>query len=342
MNRKTWKVALVGLGKIGMGYAEDREMAKYYRYASHAQVLVDHPRIDWQVAIEADDVTRKEVSKKWDIPILVASANKLGKMADDIDIAVIATPPSVRQEVLDGFPCLSGVLTEKPLGEDFSAAISFKTACDARKLKVQVNFWRRADQNMRYLANGGMNALVGQPMVVNCIYGNGLLNNGIHMIDLARMLFGEIKNFIILDPGCWLKNGPIPGDINPAFVLKMQTGLWINFAPINFQCYRENGIIIWGKEGRLDILNEGLVVRHYPIVNNRAMSGENEISNDTGIDLVSTVGDALYEVYDSLISALDNGNDNLLCSPIQSALLTTEWGYKIYNSAIGVESKNDR
>jgi predicted dehydrogenase len=325
MNRQTWRVALVGFGRMAAGYAADAAMAKYYPYAAHAQVLRDHPRLDWKVVVEPDPIARQVAISNWKVPIVVSSIDELGATAAEIDIVVFATPPSARLGILQSLPGLRAVIAEKPLGENLSSANQFLKDCSERELMVQVNFWRRADRGLRGLANGDLIDLIGEPIVVNCLYGNGLLNNGSHMIDLVRMFFGEVENFRITDPGTWSANGPIPGDINPTFSLRMDSGLIVSFSPIDFRLYRENGMIIWGSNGRLDILNEGLVLRHFPAVPNRAMTGEREIANDSCADLQSTVGYALYWMYDNLLDAIEMDDLGILHSPSSSALVTSRW-----------------
>jgi predicted dehydrogenase len=325
MNSRIWRVALVGFGRMAAGYASDLAMAKYYRYAAHAQVLRDHPRLDWRVVIESDPIARKVALKNWGVPTVVSSVEDLGISASEIDIVVLATPPSIRLGITSRLPNLRAVLAEKPLGVNLSSAHEFHNDCSERDLMMQVNFWRRADRGLRELANGGLTDLIGEPMVVNCFYGNGLLNNGCHMVDLVRMFFGEIRTYRVIDSGALTNNGPIPGDTNPAFCLQMHSGLIVTFSPIDFRLYRENGLIIWGSNGRLDILNEGLLVRHFPAVCNRAMSGEREIANDAGTDLQSTVGDALYWMYDNLLDALELDDRQILYSSASSALETSRW-----------------
>lgn len=325
MNRQSWRAALVGFGRMAAGYAADAAMAKHYSYAAHAQVLRDHPRLEWKVVVDPDPIARQLALSNWEVPIVVSSIDELGDAAAEIDIVVFATPPSVRLGLAQSLPGLRAVLAEKPLGEDLSSAYDFLKDCSARELMVQVNFWRRADRGLRGLANGDLTDLIGEPMVVNCLYGNGLLNNGSHMIDLVRMFFGEIEKFRIIDPGTCSVNNSILGDINPTFSLRMDSGLIVSFSSIDFRLYRENGMIIWGSDGRLDILNEGLVLRHFPTVSNRAMSGEREIANDAGADLQSTVGDALYWMYDNLLEALEMDDFRILHSPGSSALVTSRW-----------------
>jgi len=334
MTRHPWRVALVGFGRIAAGYAEDEVMAKYYPYAAHAQVLRDHPQLDWQVVIEPDPFARQVALSKWGVPTVVPSIDHLDDKASEIDVVVLATPPSARLGILQHFPALQAVLVEKPLGDDLSSTNAFLNECKTRNLLVQVNLWRRADRGLRELAAGKLTGLIGEPLAANCLYGNGLLNNGTHMIDMCRMLLGEIASFTLLKDGDWSYPGPIPGDANPTFCLNMLSGLIVFFSPIDFREYRENGMILWGRDGRLDILNEGLAVRHYPVVPNRATTDEFEVPNDLGSELESTVGDALYWMYDNLVQALNQKNPCLLYSPSSSALLSSRWVDNILSTVL--------
>jgi hypothetical protein len=152
---------------------------------------------------------------------------------------------------------------------------------------------------------------------------------------MVRMLLGEVSGVQILDRGDRLFNGPIAGDTNPSFALRMVSGLTVHFAPIDFRAYRENGMIVWGTEGRLEILNEGLVVRRFPRASNRAMSGEYEVANDDPTVLESTVGDALYQVFNNLVDALDHDEPARLHSSGASAMASTRWVDAIAQAAAG-------
>lgn len=325
MTREKWRVGLVGFGRMAAGYSDDPAMARHYPFATHAQVLRAHPRLDWQSVVDTDDAVLDAARSRWGVQVTAPSVTELGAAAAAMDIVVFATPPSARLGILRGLPGVRAVLVEKPLGEDLASADRFLAECSGRGLMVQVNFWRRADRLLRELAGGRLEATVGRPMAVCCLYGNGLLNNGSHMVDLVRMFFGEVAGVQILDPGSWAFNGPIPGDTNPCFALRMVSGLTVHFAPIDFRAYRENGMIVWGTQGRLEILNEGLVVRSFPRTPNRAMSGEYEVANDAPAAMESTVGDALYRIFDNLVDALDHDDPARLHSPGISALQSTRW-----------------
>lgn len=292
-------------------------MARYYRYATHAQVLAVHPRFDWCAVVDPAEGARAHAERDWRIGA-VASIAQLGTRANDIEVAVLATPPDQRLSMIEQLPRLRAVLVEKPLGTSLETARSFLDECARRGIAVQVNFWRRADRQLRALANGKLHELIGAPQAVSVYYGNGLLNNGIHLIDFVRMLFGEVADVQRLGSNAGFHEGPIDGDINAPFLVSMRSNLNVLFQPLRFARYRENGIIAWGETGRLDVLNEGLTLLHYAVAANRAMTGEFEVTSDTARALPSTVGEALFEMYDNLAAALD-GREALL-SPGESAL----------------------
>ena len=251
-------VALIGFGLIGQGYEQDKRMARHYEYPTHAQVLTDHPSLDWRIVMDINEDACQIAKQAWGVPLSVTGVDDLGTEKNDIDIVVLSTPPNQRSGLLEAFPNLKAVLFEKPLGADLKTSRELVDYCDRRHLVAAVNFWRRADPTFNMLASGGLQDKVGEVQFAFATYGNGLRNNGVHMIDMARMLFGEVVS-VQRVPSIFDKvYGPIPGDNNPAFILEMTSGCSVTFMPLAFEYYRENGMDIWGTEGRLEIVNEGL------------------------------------------------------------------------------------
>lgn len=296
--------ALVGFGNVSQGYANDKLMSKYYAYATHGQVLSDHPLFDWQVVIDRDINACDKAHIQWGVPFVGQSKDQVREALESVSVAIIATPPKFRLEILDWFPNLQAVLVEKPLGIDSNFASQFVDVCNAKGLLLQVNLWRRADIGFRSLANGRLESLIGSPQFATVFYGNGLMNNGIHMIDFVRMLFGDIKSIQRVPAIKPFLEGPISGDFNIGFVLQSELGIPISFIPLSFRAYRENGITIWGSTGRLDILNEGLTQFYFPVEENRAMKGESELVFDNPVQLKSHVGNAFYRMYTNLGEAM--------------------------------------
>ena len=180
-------VCIAGFGKIAAGYAADPVMARHYRYTTHSQVLLAHPRFDWIAAVDPTPDARAAAARLKDVETAATGADL--KMGRDADILVLATPPGpARLELLAAFPKLKAVLVEKPLGRTLDEARAFLDACAARNILVQVALWRRADPAFRALAEGDLAKRIGALQTGHAVYGNGLHNNGVHMVDVIRML----------------------------------------------------------------------------------------------------------------------------------------------------------
>jgi predicted dehydrogenase len=315
--RRKLRTVLVGLGQMGAGYADDPMTARHYRFTTHAQVLASHPAFVWEAAVDRDPVRLERVRTKWGVRVLADSVQALaGKCRPEV--AVIATPPGERIGVLESLPDLRAVLVEKPLGLVLAESREFLELCSDRRLLAQVNLWRRCDERLCELASGGLRRHLGAPQAAFALYGNGLNQNGIHLIDLVRMLLGEIRSVQALAGIKPRAVGSLAGDMDLPFCVRTTGDLAITFQPLRFERYREVALDIWGEEGRVAIIQEGLAILHFPLETHRALTGEREVASDRPRELTSTVGEALFRVYDNLAAAVLDGA--ALLSPAKLAL----------------------
>jgi predicted dehydrogenase len=300
---KPLRTVIIGFGKVSATYADDPAMARYYPYSTHAQVLASHPAFAWEAVVDPDPTALQLAKEKWQIHHVAIDVTTLAKLYEP-EVAVIATPPQYRLEIIEQLPTLKAVLVEKPLGTTISEAELFLEKCHQRGLLVQANLWRRADTAFRSLAQGQMKELIGTPQTVLGVYGNGLLNNGVHVVDFMRMLFGEIEQVQAIGAITPYIAGPIAGDVNVPFTMRMEGDIVATFHPLRFEHYREVGLDVWGTTGRLAMMHEGLDMVVFPRQPNRAMQDEFEVSFDQPTRLDSTVGMAFYQVYENLAQAI--------------------------------------
>ncbi|WP_215796687.1 Gfo/Idh/MocA family protein [Paludibacterium yongneupense] len=310
---------MLGFGKIASGYAEDPRQGAWFRYGTHAQVLAEHPCFDWKAVVDPSAAAREHARERWSVCATAPSIEEL-ECADEIEVAVIATPPESRLGMIERMPSLRAVLVEKPLGTDLLAARRFLDACGRRGIHVAVNLPRRYDQKLQALAAGGLEKEWGAATAVFGVYGNGLLNNGTHLIDLIRMLFGEVADVDMAGGGRRFVEGPISGDCNIPFALSMASGLNVMVQPVVFANYREVSLDIWAERGRVQLLNETLFCQAAPVAGNRQLSGASEIAHEQTVREVMGLSDALYHAYDNLAATL-NAGIALACSGAE-ALVT--------------------
>lgn len=301
-----FRTAIVGFGRIAAGYAADPRQARWYRYSSHAQALRAHPAFDWQAVVDPDPSAREAAASRWAVQEVADTAAALPR-AGEIEVAVLAGPPASRASAIDGFPRLRAVVIEKPIAATLDAAQALLETCSKRGILVAVNLPRRYDSDLRTLAAGGLTAKIGAVQAVFGTYGNGLRNNGTHWIDLVRMLIGEVTSARAIEGGAAFVEGPLPGDVNVGFHLVTGRGLTCTAQPLRFSCYREVSMDMWGERGRLQLVHEGLTTVLTMSGENRQLSDEREIRHDAPEYHASSMGDALYRLYENVAGALAAG-----------------------------------
>jgi len=162
MAERRLRTVVVGLGKVGAGYADDPRTARYYPYSTHAQVLADHPAFTWEAAVDISEEALQRVRGRWPVRYAVRTIQELPPDCQP-EVAVLSTPPHVRMEIVEQFPALRAVLVEKPLGRTPAEGERFLDYCRRRGIHVQVNLWRRGDETFRALAAGRLEEMIGRP-----------------------------------------------------------------------------------------------------------------------------------------------------------------------------------
>ncbi len=288
-----YKTALIGLGKMGMQNAKDKKLAKYYKYSSHIEVLNDHPDFDCGAMFDSNpDIMGQEFTS-------------IEQVADEYEpqILVLATPPSGRLETIKSFSSLKAIIMEKPVAYDFNQATKIVDYCAENNILLQVNYWRRFDGAVIDL-KAKIDETIGKPQVIFMTYGNGVRNNGVHLIDQIRYLFGDITWAKALGQGQSSASFPIDGDMNIDFSLELANGACVYAHALDFSQYREVGLDIWGAKGRVEFIQGGLVIRHSSLSDHRALDGAKEITSDKAVISNSGAGEALYGLYDNLSKAI--------------------------------------
>ena len=114
---RPFRTALIGFGRIGSTYSEDPKIKEYFKYATHVEVLEEHPLFELGAVVDTDEqavnLARQRLKKAQ-----ISSDIKEIAANYDPEIVVIATPPNVRMGIVDCFRNLLGVVVEKPLGRN--------------------------------------------------------------------------------------------------------------------------------------------------------------------------------------------------------------------------------
>ena len=305
------KTALIGLGKIGVKYAEDPKLTQHYKYASHHQVLADHPDFDCGAYFDLDPSIEGQTHKS------------IEQIARDYapEVLVLATPPQGRLEIIREFKGLKAIIMEKPLAHDYVQAREIVAYCEKNDILLQINYWRRFDKTVIALKDE-LEYSGDLPQVIYMNYGWGLRNNAVHLIDQTRYLFGEILQARALSEPKTEASFPIKGDVNIDFQLTLECGAQLYAHALDFNAYREISVDIWLRAHRVELMQSGLVMRSSARENHRALEGAREVASDEAVLSKTGAGEAFYNLYDNLSQTLKSQAE--LLSDGHSALKNEE------------------
>ena len=308
------KSCIIGFGSIAAQNIFDPVMSKNYRCSSHLQAILRQKGIELNLILESSAKSRLIAKKMTNKVEVYDKPDKAEHLVNKIELLILTTPPEKRLEFIDSFPNLKSIVVEKPLGVNLSESLTFCKKVKKKKIYCAVNYWRRYVKQFIKLKNGGLQKILGRIQSVISIYGNGIRNNGIHLIDFSRFLFGEISS-LELNRGFKCNRSPIKNDLNIEFSGFFKSGISFKFIPIDFSFYRDNGLQIIGEKGILSILNDSRIMFLNKTRKNRGISNFNEVNFSKNNFINIDYDLALPNLYKEIVTK-DNCN-----SPIENALL---------------------
>lgn len=155
---------------------------------THAGGFLHHP--DYELVAICDPQPAASLAD-WPCKLYTQLEDLLSK--EPLDIVSVAVPkeqqPAILSRLLEAD--LKAVIAEKPLAPTFIQTCILRDNYKAAGRPLLVNLSRRYSALYQQLA---AKFHKGDEIVLcaSLYYGKGLLHNGIHAIDLARMLFGEV------------------------------------------------------------------------------------------------------------------------------------------------------
>lgn len=189
--KQKYSAVIIGTGRIASGF--DSPHSKHV--LSHAHAIMKHPRLNLVGMMDVNTVVGKKEARKWKTNFYRSIDSMLTTLKPDI--VVIATPDSTHVEILSQVlrthPRL--IICEKPIVTKRQEIANVRKEVSHYDVPVIVNFRRRFDPVVQAVREALVSGAYGKVISAHGIYTKGILHNGSHMIDLARCLFGEMKNF---------------------------------------------------------------------------------------------------------------------------------------------------
>lgn len=181
------KCAIVGAGNIGCGTNQETP--------THARSYFRNPNTQLVGIIDNDSNTLIKSSETWN----TIGYPTIDKMMEKVkpDIVSICVPDMFHEDVLSELiqykPKL--IVIEKPMTVLPEITEKLITLCQLQEVKLLANYSRRYLPTYYWLRD-----ICREQKVISATikYNKGVIHNGCHAIDLARLLFGEVLSWKIL------------------------------------------------------------------------------------------------------------------------------------------------
>ena len=189
MNKKKYKAALIGCGKIG---AEIGNYSKNVQPATHAAAHQGHPLVSLVALVDTDRKRLKVVQGYFPgIPVFDSASEMFKKIKPDI-VSIATQADSHCQLVkLAAKARTKAIICEKPISTSLKEAKEMIKTCRRNKSLLFINHPRRFDPLLKKWQRKINQGILGNLLQGSCYYYNGLFNSGTHIIDFLRFLIGK-------------------------------------------------------------------------------------------------------------------------------------------------------
>jgi predicted dehydrogenase len=211
-----YKVLLIGLGQVGMGY--DYDVTDPGVVSTHAKAFASHPDFELVGGVDPDPGARARFSERYGCfasSDLVESLNHICP-----DVVVVASPTeyhaeAVRLSLLHAKPKF--ILCEKPLAYSLEEAEAMVAACRKANCLLHVNYLRRVEPGVLEIKRRLEDGSIATPVKGVLWYSKGLLHSGSHFSNLLEFWLGPIESFKIINRGRAWADEDLEPDIQVRF-----------------------------------------------------------------------------------------------------------------------------
>ena len=189
----TYKVGLIGLGKVGATYDVGRDSTM-----SHLKAVLKDNRFSLNFAYDTSEDNCAFVIENYGLKNIFQNMNDVDKDKLVIDLLVIASPTSCHLESITSLLKLTVpklILCEKPLAETSLEGHKIAELCSQKQIQIVTNFMRRSLPVMVMLRDKIVSNSTGVHDVV-VKYSGCFRNNGSHFVDLMNYFYGAPENIV--------------------------------------------------------------------------------------------------------------------------------------------------
>lgn len=317
---RVYKAAIIGCGRIGCEYDYDPTSKIIL---SHAGAYSKNPRIRLVAVCDLDINKAKKAQKKWGIESVYSDYKQM-LVKEKLEIISICTWESTHAEIVEHCVKIKplAIFCEKPIASTIKDAKKIIRLCDKNGIVLQIDYMRRfskAYAEIRdYIADGKLGKI--QKIVGH--YGDGLLTNGSHLVDLANF-FTQEKFEKIVSIKSKIKSA-YKHDPNYSVLAQTKSGTVFALLPNDNSKYLYMELEIFGENGRILLKKSGYEMSYEKVSNHHSLFHEFKGLEEVPPPFKSKLdGEYMRDGVEELLNCLETGRKSL-CSG-EDALQTLEF-----------------
>ena len=293
----TLDVLIVGAGQIAAGYDTPDSSA----ILTHAHAINEHPNFRLLGFYDVDYRKAEAAAKKWNARVFSEFPQS--------DIVVICSPDTCHLESIRQAASMKPklIVLEKPIATNQSNAEEILEV--VKGIPTQVNFTRRfvpQFQSQAVAINDYGTFITGFGL-----YGKGFIHNGSHMIDLLRLLLGEISSIEFTNA----IDDYTVDDTTKTAIICFNSGGEFFMRGVDSNCYTIFELDLYFEKARIRVLDSGDKIQIYYAEKTKKYEGYFNLKLRDEVH--TELDNAMYYLYKNLYDFI--ANDVRLLSPIESA-----------------------
>ncbi len=289
-----------------MGY--DLHLDPALHVYSHTRAFSLHPEFNLLAAVEPDEKKQEAFIQTYKSPVYSDVDSALAQHQPDVIVIAVSTQlhAETLYKVLDkSNPKV--ILCEKPLSYNSDDARKMVQLCEAKGVKLYVNYMRRSDPGVikiKKLIDSGECQI---PIKGVVWYSKGFLHNGSHFFNLIEYWLGPMENYSLLERGR-LWDGVDP---EPDVRVKFNKGTVI-FLSAWEEAFSHYTIELLSMSGRIRYEQQGAMIQWQSVKDDPVYKGHKLLAPNSE-EISSDMARSQWNVINQL-SQVMSGQDGYLCA----------------------------
>lgn len=247
---RIYKAVIIGCGRIGSEYD-----------FSHAGMYSSNKQTKLIAVCDTNIEKAKKAQRKWRVKTSYGNYKTM-LTKEKPDIVSVCTWEDSHAEIID--ECVKwhpmAIICEKPLADTISNAKKIISACKKNKVILQINYQRRFNKTYQEIRDFIWKGWLGKIQKITGHYGNGLMTNGSHLIDLAHYFlqedFGKVMAFKSKIKSAY------EHDDNYAVIAETKSGAIFSLTPSDNRKYLQLELEIFGENGKISFKQNGYEIEY--------------------------------------------------------------------------------